>query len=64
MAKMNPPGSAYMIMDLSLHVSVSLCVSEHVLLCACVYMQRMHVSLLRRIEDHCSSISMPLSCGQ
>lgn len=40
------------------------CVVEYVLVCAFVYMQRVQVSLFRRIGDHCASISMPLSSGQ
>ena len=45
-------------------LSFYVCVFEYVLVCACVYMQRVHVSPLHRIGDHCASISVLLSSDQ
>lgn len=46
--------------SMSTYASDAVCI----MLCVFDYMQRVQVSLLRRIGDHCASISMPLSSGQ
>lgn len=61
MVKINP--LMYLYNCKSMHEPVCVCVVEYLLVCACVYMQHVQVSL-RPIGDYCASISMPLSSGQ